>query len=199
MDTPSADFLKDQLTLFRQSVRETARNISAPSDPCSWHAGAPFTEKCRVRDLLVSSPLSMAEKTALVEEFHRVAEELDVLLVRYGQVYRDLLLVELENQVHAYHAETCLSSYWCDNECARSGRGRRELIEELLVQLRDHYPLSSLEMLVATIDDNAARDEVVMTDKVSSEEFPSYGLVMQCNHGNDKYLCGGARPSARHV
>lgn len=199
MDTPSAAFLKDQIILFRQSVRKTARNISSSPDPCSWQAGAPFAEKCRVRDLLVSSPLSMAEKIVLVQEFHRVEGELDALLVRYGQVYRDLLLVELEKQVHAYHAETCLSSHWCDNECARSGRERRELIGELIVQLRDHYPLSSLEVLVTTIDDNAARDEVVMSDKVLPGELRSRGLVTQYNHGNDSYLCRGARSSVRHV
>jgi len=199
MDTHSADLLKDQLILFRQSVSEAAKNLSGPSGPGSWHAGAPFAEKCRIRNLLHSSPLSPEEKTLFLQEYHRSVEELDTLLDKYGQVYRDLLLVELGNQVHAYHAETCLSSHWCDNACARRGRERRELIGELLEHLSSHYPLSALEALVATIDDNAVLDEAVTPDHGSSEGFRSQGLLTGCGPEPDAYYCGETKPSARHV
>ena len=199
MDTHSADLLKDQLILFRQSVSEAAKNLSGSSDPGSWHAEAPFTEKCRIRNLLHSSPLLPEEKTVLLQEYHRSVEELDALLDKHGQVYRDLLLVELGNQVHAYHAETCLSSHWCDNVCARCGRERRELIGELLEHLRSHSPLSALEALVATIDDNAVLDEVVMPERGSSEDFRSQGLLTGCGPERDVYCCGETKSSARHV
>lgn len=199
MDTHSADHLKDQLILFRQSVSEAAKNLSGSSDPGSWHAEAPFAMKCRIRNLLHSSPLLPEEKTFLLQEYHRSVEELDALLDKHGQVYRDHLLVELGNQVHAYHAETCLSSHWCDNACARWGRERRELIGELLEHLRSHYPLSAQEALVATIDDNAVLDEVVMPGRGSSEDFRSQGLLAGCGPERDAYCCGETKPSARHV
>ncbi|AGB03205.1 hypothetical protein [Methanoregula formicica] len=199
MDTHSADLLKDQLILFRQSVSEAAKNLSGSSGPGSWHAGAPFAEKCRILDLLHSSSLPPEEKTIFVQEYQRIVEELDALLDRHGQVYCNLLLVELRNLVHAYHAETCLSSYWRDTTCVRSGRERRELIGELLEHLSSHYPLSALEALVATIDDNAVLDEVVMTDHGTSEDFRSPGLLKGSSPERDAYCCGETKLSARHV
>jgi hypothetical protein len=199
MDTHSADLLKDQLILFSQSVRDAAKKLSGSSGSGSWHAGAPFAEKCRIRNLLHASPLPPKEKAVLFQEYHRSVKELDFLLEEHGQVYCDLLLVELRNLVHAYHTETCLSSHWCDTTCARSGRERRELIGELLEHLSNHYPLSALEALVATIDDNAVPDEVVTTDRGSSEDFRSQGILTVCSPEHDAYVCEGTRSSARHV
>ena len=59
MDTPSADLLKNRLTLFAQSVSATARHLASPSDPGPWYASAPFHEKCRVRKLLDSTLLTV--------------------------------------------------------------------------------------------------------------------------------------------
>jgi len=199
MDTHSADYLKNQLILFSQSVSEETHNLSGSSGSSSWYAGAPFAEKCRIRNLLHSSPLLLEEKRVLVQEYTRIVEELDTLLDKHGQVYRDILLVELRNLVHAYHAETCLSSHWCDNACARSLRERRELIGELLKHLSSHYPLSDLEALVAMIDDNAVLDNVIMTDRGSSEECRSQGILTVCSHEHDVYVCEETRSSARHV
>ncbi|HEX3001507.1 MAG TPA: hypothetical protein VHN82_03930 [Methanoregula sp.] len=198
MDTHSADFLKDQLLLFRQSVSETARNLSDSPGAGSWHAGAPFAEKCRTRDLLHSSSLLPEEKTVLIQEYRRIVGELDALIDKHGQVFRALLIVELRNLVHAYHAETCISSHWHDSTCARSGRERRELIGELLEHLRSHYPLSDLEALVATIDDNAVLD-VVMTDRGSSEECRPQGILAVYSHERDGYVCEGTRSSSRRI
>jgi len=199
MDTHSADFLKDQLILFEQSVSETARNLSLPPDPGSWPASAPFAGKCRVRDLLQSSPLSMEEKRVLVLEYDRVVEELDALLEKQGQEYCDLLVAELRDLVHAYHAETCLSSLWCDNECARSGRERRELIGELLGQLSSICPLPALEALVATVDENAVTGGMGDPDGIPAED-PRHGVSpMECGRGKDRYPCAGTIYSARHI
>jgi len=199
METHSAKLLKDHLILFRQSVSEAEKNLSGFSYPGSWHAGAPFAEKCRVRDLFCLSSLPPEEKAVFQEEYRRVVEELDALLDKHGTAYRDLLLMELKDHVHVYHAEICLSSQRCDTACARSGKERRELIGELLEHLSSHYPLSALEALVATIDDNAVPDEAVMPEHGSSEEFRSQGLLAGSSPDRDAYVCERMRSSARHV
>ncbi|MDD5142028.1 hypothetical protein [Methanoregula sp.] len=198
MHTHSAAFLKDQITLFEQSVSETARHLSAPSDPGSWHASAPFVGKCRIRSLMNSTSLLPEEKAFLVQEYTRIVEKLDALLDEHGQVYRDLLLAELGALVHVYLAETCHASLGSDHECARSAVSHRELIGELLEHLNSHYPLSALEALVATVDANAVGADKIVSGKGSEEDFTSQGLFSLCSPGKDVYHCCGTRPSADH-
>lgn len=200
MDTPSADTLQNQLILFEQSVHETARHLAQSSDPASWHASAPFSEKCRIWDLLDSSNVGKEEKASLEEEYCRIVHELDVLVTRQGQGYRDLLLVDLRDMVHAYHAETCFSSLCCDPRSADSLRFRRMVIGELMEQLGSYYPLTALEALVAVVEENArVPGKVMPSNVVVPEDYLSCRPPSECCPGTSQYGYTGKRPSARHV
>lgn len=199
MDTPSADLLKNSLTLFAQSVSETARQLAVPADPGLWYASAPFYEKCRVRELLDSAILTLEETAVLEREYLRIVQELNGLFNKGGNVYRDLLLAELKEQVHAYHAEMCFISLSCDRGSAGACVSRRELIGELLLQLRNHYSLSALEALIATIDENVIVTENAVPDKVFSEKLRPEKFLSESCSCNDPHRCGGSKHCARQI
>ena len=200
MDTLSADNLRNRLILFEQSVHETARHLAGPTDPSSWCASAPFFEKCRIRELLDSSDMIKEEKSSLEVEYCRIVNELDALVNRQGQVYRDLLLVELRDMVHAYHAETCFSSLCCDPRPTDSLHFRRKVIGELVEQLDSYYPLPALEALVAVVDENACVSGPVFLPDIPAREdlLPGRSLSERCS-GTGQYGYTGKRRSARHV
>lgn len=161
MQSPSVAAIRYRLSLFEQSVDVLVLNHKTPSGTGLTSASAPYQEKCRVRSLLESSEHAREQYTKLWQDYSRIVRKLECALDDCGKEYQDLLLSDLRNYVHAYHAGVCYASL--RNACDDTGDGVsvRMLVGELCDELRDLYDLSEIERLVSVLDDNAGNGQDV--------------------------------------
>lgn len=155
MQSPSVAIIRYRLSLFEQSVDALVLNHNVPSGTGLTSASAPYREKCRVRSLLESSEHAGEPYAELWQDYSRIVRNLACALDDCGKEYQDLLLSDLRNYVHAYHAMVCHASL--GNACDDNGDGVsiRMLIGELCDELRERYDLSEIERLVSVLDENA--------------------------------------------
>jgi hypothetical protein len=198
MDTPSADDIRHHLTRFEQVVDSSARHLAGSSCSGTWYASAPYYEKCRIRQLLHALKDAGGSCKLLEDEYCRIVKKLDGLAAGREREYREFLLADLRDLVHAYHAEICFSHIGSNSQDALSLRIRRDVIAELFSELSGHYDLSAPGMLVTVMDENALAVDALMSVHPAGDQPLDPGLSVQ-DFNRRPYSCPGQGPSARHV
>ena len=187
MDTTAPDYLRRRLQRYEASIDRTRERLRNPAANGTFSASAPYSEQCALPALLDSLAGMPAEAAALNEEYARITRKLDVLARESGSFYREILMNDLTNLAHTYHATACHASICNLPDYAATDACRRRLINLLLAELRADHDVAGIEALLSVIDDNL-KGSVTAPDHETAGSLanPACFVVTDPDHGSSR-------------
>lgn len=154
MDARHADYLRHRMVRFSAAISETQEHFSELAVFGKYPASAPYHERSGIVQILDSLDADGDIRSALIQEFLRIEEQLTKFEEERGMVYRNLLHNELCTLLDVYAAAVCHANL--GSVVLESGHDpfHRDRIAVLVSELEKDHDLTGVKNILRMLDAN---------------------------------------------